>query len=293
MKYMSIVGDRTYRDLFYTLRALTFALFVIISAGAISSSAEDNILGFYGKAVKRADSPPDESLLSVECREKIDNIYVTFVGAEKGKVLLAAITQEKLKKPDKYILLKVYNTKSLENPILPTRDYVMDWGYVYDRNGDGKIDYVAYNVGPMPFKQKDFPEDYPKGGQSLNLSDIELLFKSMRLLFTHWADDNYDGKVDAVVFEAVDPERNWVEGWTAVRSTKYDGTVDVGWYFKEDINVREKDAERTGTGFKTRRIPGIEPVFGPGELAHKTKILTMFNEAAEKCKLTGDSFYRQ
>jgi len=292
VKHKTIFSKRSYQHLFYALGALTFALLIITSAGAISSSAQDNILGFYGKAVKRTDSPPDESRLSVECREKIDNIYVTFVGVEKGKVLLAAITQEKLKKPDKHILLKVYNTKSLENPILPSGDYVMDWGYVYDRNGDGKIDYVVYNIGPMPFKQKDFPEDYPKSGQSLNLSDIELLFKSMRLLFTHWADDNYDGKVDAVVFEAVDPESNWVEGWTAVRSTKYDGTVDEGWYFKDDINVREREAERTGTGFSTRRIPGIEPVFGPGELVHKTKILTMFNEAAEKCNLTSSSFYR-
>jgi hypothetical protein len=48
-----------------------------------------------------------------------------------------------------------------------------------------------------------------------------------------------------------------------------------------------------GNGLRTRRIPGIEPVFGPGELEHKSKILSMFNEAAERCNLTGASFYRQ
>ncbi len=268
-------------------------LCVSLITGVYSSHGEESILTFYNKAAARTQNPPDEAYLYVVCREKIDNLYVTFVGLETGKVLLAAITENKLKKPSIEILLKVQFLKLPYPPyIAPTAGRVVDWGYVYDRNGEGKIDYVSYLVGPFPIKKPDFPSDYPKRGQSLNLSEIELFLKSMRLLFTHWADDNYDGKVDAVVFEAVDPERNWVEGWTAVRSTKYDGTVDEGWYFKEDINVREKDAERTGTGFSTRRIPGIEPVFGPGELAHKTKILTMFNEAAEKCELTGSSFYR-
>ena len=293
MKNQSSCGNRLRIDLFYSIGNLMIVLLIIFSAGAIPCEAENSILTFYEKAVKRIDSPPVESQLFVECREKIDNLYVTFAGVEEGKVMLAAITEKKLKKPDKEILLRVYLTKSLEKPILPTRDYVMDWGYVYDRNGDGKIDYVAYNIGPMPFKQKNFPEDYPKRGQPMNFSEIELLFDSMRLLFTHWADDNYDGKVDAVVFEALDPERDWVEGWMAVRSTKYDGVVDEGWFFKDDINIKEKDAERAGNGFRTRRIQGIEPVYGPGELARKSKILNMFNEAAEKCKLTGGSFYSQ
>lgn len=292
MKNQSLCGKRLRIDLFYAIGNLMIVL-LILSAGAVPCKAEDSILTFYEKAVKRIDSPPDESRLSVECREKIDNLYINFVGIEKGKVLLAAITEKKLKKPDKEIMLRVYLTKSLEKPILPTRDYIMDWGYVYDRNGDGKIDYVAYNIGPMPFKQKNFPEDYPKRGQPMNFSEMELLFDSMRLLFTHWADDNYDGKVDAVVVEALDPERNWVEGRMAVRSSKYDGAVDEGWFFKDDINVKEKDAERAGNGFRTRRIPGIEPVYGPGELVHKSKILNMLNEAAEKCKLTGGSFYSQ
>ena len=237
MKNQSLCGKRLRIDLFYAIGNPMIVLIIIFSAGAVPCKAEDSILTFYEKAVKRIDSPPDESRLSVECREKIDNLYVTFVGVEKGKVLLAAITEKKLKKPDKEIMLRVYLTKSLEKPILPTRDYIMDWGYVYDRNRDGKV--------------------------------------------------------DAVVVEALDPERNWVEGWMAVRSSKYDGAVDEGWFFKDDINVKEKDAERAGNGFRTRRIPGIEPVYGPDELVHKSKILNMFNEAAEKCKLTGGSFYSQ
>jgi len=270
---------------------MVIVLCLLLLSSASPSLGEENILTFYNKTAARIQSPPDESYLRVICRKKIDNLYVTFVGWETGKVLLAAITQKKLKKPDKEILLRVRFTKSLERPVLPTRDYVVDFGYVYDRNGDGKIDYISYLVGPMPFKQKDFPANYPKRGQPINLHQYKIALESMALLFRHRADDNYDGKVDAVVIEALDPETDWVEGRMALRSTKFDGAVDEAWFFKDDISVKEKDAERLGNGFRARWIGGIGSIFGPVELAKTDYALSMFTEAAEKCKLTSGSFY--
>jgi len=296
---MKMRNKRVFSKIFERVRPGSTSLIVIVLCllfltGTNPSLGEENILTFYNKAAAKIQSPPDESYLQLICRKKIDNLYVTFVGWETGKVLLAAITEKKLKKPDENILLKVLFIELPEPPFgQPTAGNIVDWGYVYDRNGNGKIDYVSYLVGPMPVEQKDFPADYPKRGESVNLSELKIFLDSNQLLFTHWADDNYDGKVDAVVFEALDPERDWVEGWMVVRSSKFDGVVDEGWYFKDDINVKEKDAERAGNGFRTRRIPGIEPVFGPGELAQKDRILNMFNKAAEKCKLTSNSFYHR
>jgi hypothetical protein len=39
------------------MKSPTLALLVILFAGVIPSGAEGSILGFYGKAVKRTDSP--------------------------------------------------------------------------------------------------------------------------------------------------------------------------------------------------------------------------------------------
>ncbi len=43
------------------MKSPTLALLVILFAGVIPSGAEGSILGFYGKAVKRTDSPATAS----------------------------------------------------------------------------------------------------------------------------------------------------------------------------------------------------------------------------------------
>lgn len=269
---------------------LPLVLCITLLTGTNYSFGEENILTFYNKAEAKIKTPPDEAYLEVICRKKIDNMYVTFIGLEDDKVLLAAITEKKLKHPDKDILLTVRFSKLA---VLPTRDYVVDFGYVYDRNSDGKIDYISYLIGPMPFKDKVVTTKYPKLGEPINAKELEIVLHGMDLFFTHWADDNYDGKVDALVIEALDPENGWVEGRMAVRSTKFDGAVDEAWFFKEDINIKEKDAERVGNGFRTRSMMyGIGYVFGPADLDKTNYALSMFNQAAEKCKLTSSSFYR-
>lgn len=285
-------NKKLFSKLFENGRILSIVILPVIICitlltGTNYSFGEENILTFYNKAEAKIKTPPDEAYLEVICRKKIDNLYVTFVGWEADKVLLAAITQKKLKHPDKEILLKLQG----QTGVAPTAGTVLDWGYVYDRNGDGKIDYVSFLVGPMPFKKQDYPSNYPKRGHTISSKQLEALLESMGLLFTHRADDNYDGKVDAAVIEALDPETNWVDGRMLVRSTKFDGATDEAWFFKEDINIKEKDAERVGDGFRTRSVHGIGTVFGPAELAKTDYALSMFNEAADKCKLTSSSFY--
>lgn len=68
---------------------------------------------------------------------------------------------------------------------------------------------------------------------------------------------------------------------------------DGGWYFKDDINVKESEAERSGKGFRTRRIRGFDPIFGTVQLADMSMILTTFNKAGRLCKLTSSSFYQK
>ncbi|MFA4915942.1 MAG: hypothetical protein WC560_04650 [Syntrophales bacterium] len=65
-----------------------------------------------------------------------------------------------------------------------------------------------------------------EGGCINNLKQMSFLYKSSQLVFRHWADDNFDGKVDVVVLENMDTERPWIERWAAVRSSHYDGRLD-------------------------------------------------------------------
>jgi len=251
----------------------------------------ENIVTFYPKAITRIQSPPDESKLSIICQHKIGEEFVTFIGAEK-KVLLAAITKEKLKHPEKNILLRRMFVKTKTMPV-PFAGNIVDWAYVFDRNNDGKIDYVAYLIGALPVKPKDFPKNFPKGSETASMDQLELFYKNSQLIFRHWADDHFSGKVNGGILESMDPERKfWVDGWTLIQSTHFDSILDTCYNFKDDINIKTADCVKSGEGYLTHRIDG-ESVFEAKDLDSRNKLLSLFNEAAGACRLAKDSFYQE
>jgi len=215
-----------------------FFLWILISSDF--SFAQENILSFYPKAYAKTQNPPEEKKLIIIAEQKIEDKFVTFIGVEKGKVLLAAITKDSLKDPKTEILLKI-KFKNIEKEAqlltVPYSDTVKitEWGYVFDRNKDGKIDYVAYLVAAIPVKPpQTFPSDFPKGEElkdhflalinryKENPMYFHMFWICLRLVFAHMADDDLDGNIDGVVIEAMDSERYWVDRWTALRSTRFE-----------------------------------------------------------------------
>lgn len=137
--------------------------------------AQEDILAFYEKAYARTQLPPDESGLSIICQQKLEDYYITFMGTGGQKVLLAAFSKEKLDNPNEDVWLKWRLVTPGEKR---KGGKTMDWGYVYDRNGDGQIDYIAYLMGPMPIKGKSFPENFPKLWEKLNLEQLSFVVKN-------------------------------------------------------------------------------------------------------------------
>ncbi len=230
-------------------------------------------------------SPPDEGTFSIVCQKELADtflsqsgtMFVSFISTNGKTILLAAITKSELKDPAATIKVRE----------APKR--LVEWAYVFDRNGDGKVDYIVWPVGIVPFKPRDFPADFPKGS-TLTFQQLEYLQKNARLLLQHWADDSFEGKISAVVIEASDPERAYlVDGWQTIQSTHFDGILDDCWYFNESIGQKSGDCERSGQGYKTRSLI-FKPMFGPDNLAGMSKVLSIFNEAAGQCNLRGDSF---
>ncbi len=86
-------------------RLILTALGVSLISTRISFAQED-IISFYPKAYAKTQNPPEEKKLMVIAEQKIEDKFVTFMGVEKGKVLLAAITNNKLQNPKKAFLLK-------------------------------------------------------------------------------------------------------------------------------------------------------------------------------------------
>src|SRR4030067_497665 len=127
-----------------------FFLWILISSDF--SFAQENILSFYPKAYAKTQNPPEEKKLIIIAEQKIEDKFVTFIGVEKGKVLLAAITKDSLKDPKTEILLKI-KFKNIEKEAqlltVPYSDTVKitEWGYVFahmaDDDLDGNIDGVV------------------------------------------------------------------------------------------------------------------------------------------------------
>ncbi len=177
----------------------------------------------------------------------------------------------------------------------------MAWTYVFDRNNDSKIDYLALFLGPLPIKQKEFPSNYPKGGiigqlknyGKFTAEDIEIFKKSWRPVFRHIVDENFDGTADAVVVEVMDSERFWVDRWMALRSSNFNGVVDVCWQFQDSIQVKVRNCLKLAGGYWSCRAGVKKSVFGNEELTKESEVLSIINQAASLCGLTKDSFYKE
>jgi len=141
-----------------------------------------------------------------------------------------------------------------------------DFGFIFDLNKDGKVDYIIFNGGPIQTKKETvnreelnaYLNDWFDGSQSSGL----VMWENYHLI-----DSNGDAKIDIAVYNAVDLNQDRLpdEGVTAwVYDTNFDGVFDRGEYLAKDF---QKDMERKdGVLILQRRYGGIAQ-FGPGDKA--------------------------
>lgn len=247
-----------------------------------------NLIEFYQAVDSMTLFPPVDRELTVLCEKEVDRRFVTFVGLKGDSgVLLAAVTLAPIADLQKSISLTVDF-----NGVSPNPGKISTWGYVFDRNGDGKIDYLALVGGAAAFEPDDFPEDFPVKDKRMNRKQVDYFVRNCRIVFNHWADDNFDGTLDGVVHINLDPEREWVKDHFVIRSTKFNGKFDDVWKFHEMINDRGGTVKHTATGVPYHPIGQLNDVISPGTFAENTDILKLMNQAAKLCGLTMGSFQR-
>lgn len=263
------------------------ALFLVIVLGMPSNAQNKDLIEFYPFADSVADYPGLESDLVILRQKKMGTNHVSFLGyKDKGKVLIVVVTPKEFK-DTRHISLFVQFDR-----IKPRAGKVTAWGYVYDRNGDGKIDYLALLGGAAAVKSQDLEEkDIPGKGVPMSREQIETFVSHCSLLFNHWADDNYDGKLDGVIHVDMDPFRDWVDRNLVVRSTGFGRKFDDVWAFRGDSMERvSSEIERTDT--TVAYYPINEP---PSDITQslfreKSGILDLINRAAVASGLKKEDF---
>jgi hypothetical protein len=205
--------------------------------------------------------------------------WVAFVGFKATKtVLYVTFTLDSLKDP----VADVSPTVSYEKA-RPVLGKVPTWGYPFDRNGDGKVDYLALVGGAAPFEDAAFPENFPKRSEPMIVSQVELYLAKCRIIFNHWADDNYDGRLDATVQADMDPDRTWVYRQILARSKKFDGRFDDVSAFRNDASAFRDTVSFTPEKVSYRPVGQQAGSFGMKELDDQSAVMALINQAVEAC----------
>ena len=129
-----------------------------------------------------------------------------------------------------------------------------DFGFMFDLNKDGKIDYIVFNQGLAMTK------------------DMKKFYWSKY----HWIDSNFDGKIDIHVIPTIDLDGDKFpdEGVTAwIYDTNFDGDVDKAEYLGKDF---QKPIENTEGVFIIKEW-GIESKKGKDYFPGMSKILSYIN----------------
>jgi hypothetical protein len=253
---------------------------------AQSPTRHGDMIKFYGFADTIATYAASPDSLRIIKQKFVDKFYVAFIGFQKSpKVRIVAVTPEPIKNVRKDITLTVEF-----NGVYPRSGKVTSWGYIFDRNQDGKIDFLSLLGGAAPYERGDMPEDYPIRGVQQNMDQLEFMVSHCQLVFNYWADDNYDGKLDGLIHVDMDPMRDWVQDQIVVRSTKFNNKFDDVWAFQYTMDNRADTVVVHNNTIPYHPIDKSAPTISTDTFKYKNEILDLINRAAHLAGLRGDDF---
>ncbi len=264
----------------------------VVAAGLMLLPAalfgQQNIVDFYRYADSVSQTPPMVNELRILGQKKVMNRYVTFVGYKEDKsILFAAVTLAPIKNLNTDISLSVDF-----HEMIPDMGKTSTWGYVFDRNHDGKIDYMTLVGGAAPYKDSEFPADFPYRGQPLLSAQLNYYISHCRLVFNHWADDNYDGMLDAVIHIDMDPERDFVDHQIVIRSTAFNGAFDDVWAFRGSEGAIPDSVPHTLTSVQYHPINKPPDAITQPILDDKSQIMKLLNTALKELKFGAKNLAR-
>ena len=264
------------------MKKMTLLIPLLFILTSTPSSGQHTVLAFYPHVDSLIQFPPLQDSLAVMCQKKIGRLYVTLVRIKGSENTWITVVTSR---PEKDLAKKLSLTVQFDNAH-PSVGAVSAWGYIFDRNGDGKIDYMALLGGAAPVKSDDFPVDFPYRGKPLTKANVGMIVSHAALLFNHWADDNHDDTLDALIQVDMDPLRDWMQRHLVIRSTAFDGRFDDVWGFLGKIGGDRDSVDRTEHGVPYNPVGKTQPEeITRKDFQEKTAVLQMINQAFKLCKL--------
>jgi len=195
---------------------------------------------------------------------------ITFIRRKRGPVLMVAISNAPL--------------KNLKRDFIGNRN-AQDWGLVFDRNGDGRIDQLVYHIGPLPIEPDNSVSNLPPlSGDEVRLTREQMLalLDHMKLGFWQALDSDGDGRADHYAFPAKRKASGWYRGW-AVIAAQGKACRIVG---RDGSEVEDCVASTDGRDLESATFVAHRWAADPGA------VLDAFNGAARECRLSAADFLR-
>jgi hypothetical protein len=111
--------------------------------------------------------------------------------------------------------------------------------------------------------------------------ELDLITRNMQLVFTHHADDDFDGHSDAVVTSIHHPANPfWFYRYGVLRSRAFTQVIDEDWSFVSQIGNKVGTVPRENGDFRVS-------FFWPGERALEvsSKLLGAINDGIRACRI--------
>jgi hypothetical protein len=265
---------------------------VVLTTGEIN--ALNGINSFFLDVEKQSQSPPAEESLKKLCERKIDkDRYITFITVDDKRALMFALTSKQMGPASEsvYLYTRYFkgNKPGMVLRVSAWNDGVTpDWAYIFDRNQDGNVDYIAYMDGPRPVAPVDSQQELPKITEHMQLGQYKLVIFNQLLAFWHVADDNHDGAADGLAMRAYNKDTGWSLGWMVLQSTKFNNALDRCMYISEH-NIDETHACEWSYFGRKYEVPGK---YSAPSIRKETadEWLSIVNNAARECGFGASSF---
>lgn len=194
----------------------TFLILAIAGLALGPAAALDPADGDAAILATAADAahPRSERQLKARCQIRGDGGTITFVAGRDGKVLLAALSARPLADVRRDIWLSPRFAKAGE---AGSPAGTQDWAYLYDPDGNGKIDRMAFLMGPIPTEPDTPDPELPNiSGDQIRVEGDAMmarLIAAMRYGFWQAADEDGDGVPDTMAMPARRKDTGWYRGW--------------------------------------------------------------------------------
>jgi antitoxin component YwqK of YwqJK toxin-antitoxin module len=253
----------------YNLLFVTLVLTFLGSATADLPDSPKSMLDMLPTILDLTSNPPPESNLTMMCQVRTDSgetpeqSFASILSIDGETALLVAFSAHKLERPWETMTFRPVLVFSGQSH--PTNQGTADWAFVFDRNGDGFIDFSSYLVGPMTM---------PSG---------------IGMLFWHMSDDNFDGDHDGVVVGTYDRESRKLDGWAVLADTDFDGKYESCTWRQKFQNGTSGPCSKTDDGFEVagKAFIGLRSL-----PPSKDFLMADLHRAVAACELGAENLYQ-